>query len=59
MIGIDGTATIRTIRGGIGELNVRSTLAWTNEIFASGGYAGDCAVWLAMTANLNLENPHS
>ena len=55
----EGTATIRVIRDGIGELNVRETLTWTNEIFASGDFPGDSAAWSALTANLYLGNPHS
>jgi len=59
MIYIEETATIRAIQGGIGELNVRETLTWTNEIFAVGGFPGDSAVWTAMAANLSIGNPYS
>lgn len=45
MIKFEAKATIQAIQNGIGELKVRETLTWTNEIFTSGGYPGDCAVW--------------
>jgi prepilin-type N-terminal cleavage/methylation domain-containing protein len=59
MINIEATATIQAIQNGIGELNVRETLTWTNEIFGSGDFPGDSAVWTAMSANLNVGNPYT
>ena len=59
MINIEATATMQAIQNGVGELNVRETLTWTNEIFASGDFPGDAVVWTAMSANLNIGNPYT
>jgi len=58
-INIEASATIQAILNGIGELNVRETLTWTNEIFVSGDFTGDSAARAAMSANLNIGNPYS
>jgi prepilin-type N-terminal cleavage/methylation domain-containing protein len=37
---------------GIGELNVRETLTWTDLKLAPGGYTNDNDIWSAMNTNL-------
>jgi prepilin-type N-terminal cleavage/methylation domain-containing protein len=48
-----GTAAeSQALEAGIGELNVRETLTWTDLKLAPGGYTNDNDIWSAMNTNL-------
>ncbi len=58
---ISGSAEDRALGTGIGELNVRETMIWTNAKFATGGWisGGDAAVWAVMSINTDLGSEYS
>jgi len=58
---ISGSAEDRVLETGIGELNIRETMIWTNAKFATGGWSsgGDAAVWAVMSTNTNLGSEYS
>jgi prepilin-type N-terminal cleavage/methylation domain-containing protein len=51
---IEGAAYLKAIEAGVTELNSRETLTWTDQMFSSGGYQGDTAVWTAMSPDTFL-----
>jgi prepilin-type N-terminal cleavage/methylation domain-containing protein len=48
------SAENQALWAGIGELNGRETLTWTNLKLAPGGYTNDNDIWSAMDTNLGV-----
>jgi prepilin-type N-terminal cleavage/methylation domain-containing protein len=56
---IGEAANLKAIEAGVTELNSRETLTWTDQMFSSGGYQSDNAVWTAMSADTFLGPEYS
>lgn len=54
-INISVVANFRALEAGIGEMNSRETLTWTNEMFATRATIDDNNVWAAMNTNLGTD----